>query len=208
MKTLKNKMIFESGDNLYFIADTHFDHGNIRIFCNRPFSNLSEMNDSMIDNWNRTVTDDDTVFILGDFCWSSGQRYLEFARKLKGKKILILGNHDFNRLPEDWAGCFEAVYERLEIWIGTTQIVLDHYPMREWNGMQRGSYQLHGHAHNNDQRVYHKNQLNVCVENIEYTPIPYKTVKALIDLQAGAWLSRTDPAHIQARKLLLQKCIR
>lgn len=53
----------------YYIADLHFCHTNIINFDNRPFFSVDEMNRELISNWNSVVTNNDTVMILGDFCW-------------------------------------------------------------------------------------------------------------------------------------------
>lgn len=53
----------------YYIADTHFGHRNVINFDGRPFHDITEMKLALIARWNRRVTNKDTVFILGDFCW-------------------------------------------------------------------------------------------------------------------------------------------
>ena len=53
----------------YFISDLHFGHLNIIRLDNRPFTTLEEMDNKLIENWNNTVTRDDTIYILGDFSW-------------------------------------------------------------------------------------------------------------------------------------------
>lgn len=53
--------------NIFFTSDTHFWHENIIKFCNRPFSSVEEMNDTIIENWNKVVGENDIVFHLGDF---------------------------------------------------------------------------------------------------------------------------------------------
>lgn len=53
--------------NKWFIADTHFSHFNIIRYTGRPFSNVEEMDQTLIRNWNSLVEDEDLVFFLGDF---------------------------------------------------------------------------------------------------------------------------------------------
>lgn len=56
------------GSRVFFTSDTHFNHTNIIRFCNRPFKDVSHMNETIISNWNRVVGPEDIVFHLGDFC--------------------------------------------------------------------------------------------------------------------------------------------
>jgi calcineurin-like phosphoesterase family protein len=53
------------GKNFY-IADLHFGHWNIVRYDNRPFESIEEMDNALIRNWNNVVSDEDTVYILGD----------------------------------------------------------------------------------------------------------------------------------------------
>lgn len=52
------------GSKVFFTSDTHFYHGNIIRFCNRPFKDVEVMNETIISNWNNTVGQDDIVFHL------------------------------------------------------------------------------------------------------------------------------------------------
>lgn len=137
----------------YYIADTHFGHANVIRYDNRPFDNVKNMDDAIITLWNETVTDDDTVYILGDFSWYKEDETLKILKSLKGKKILIKGNHD--RVSNKISRCFDKVCDYLEITDNGTKVVMSHYPMPFWNGQFRDSIHLYGHVHNS-------HQWNVC----------------------------------------------
>jgi len=40
---------------IYFTADPHFNHSNILKLNNRPFDNIDQMNNKIIQNWNSCV---------------------------------------------------------------------------------------------------------------------------------------------------------
>ena len=129
----------------YYIADTHFDHENIIHFDNRPFKSVEEMNDYLIKCWNSVVTNDDHVYILGDFCWSTEKRWIELLEKLNGRKTLIRGNHDI--APSTSRKYFEDVKEYKEISDNGRKVVLCHYPIPCYKNHFYGWYHLYGHVH-------------------------------------------------------------
>lgn len=70
-------MIFNfNPEHTFFTSDTHFNHANIIRFCNRPFKDVEQMNETLIANWNRVVGTNDIVFHLGDFCLGGAAEYL------------------------------------------------------------------------------------------------------------------------------------
>ena len=85
-------------EKIFMIADTHFGDENIIKFEGRPFKSVKEMNQTMIENWNSVVSDEDTVFVLGDFI--SDASCLPLIDNLKGHIKLILGNHDISFVKE------------------------------------------------------------------------------------------------------------
>ena len=87
------------GKNFY-ISDTHFGHQNIIKLDNRPFKDCDQMENVLVMNWNNNVTSEDTVYILGDFCWLDGQEWDRILNRLNGHKILIKGNHDVKRINQ------------------------------------------------------------------------------------------------------------
>jgi calcineurin-like phosphoesterase family protein len=133
--------------SIFFTSDLHFGHQNIIRFDNRPFTSVAEMDVEIVRRWNAKVTDEDTVYILGDISWHNPQRTAAIIKSLKGHKILIKGNHD--RLNGELRACFEEVVDYKEITLdGNKHIVLCHYPIVFFNRHHYGAYMLYGHVHN------------------------------------------------------------
>lgn len=143
--------------NQYFISDTHFCHKNIIKFYRHPyFSNVTQMNDAIIQQWNATVkSQNDVVYHLGDVAFykkSKPEILQEILPNLKGRKILILGNHDD---PSHLAPFFEEIHQLLEIpnfhyntYPQVKKITLCHYSMITWNKSYRSEHiHLFGHSH-------------------------------------------------------------
>lgn len=132
--------------NKFYIADWHYNHANAIAFDNRPFTSVEEMNESLIQRWNNVVGDEDTVYILGDMFWCKQEEAMPVLDKLKGKKILIKGNHDKCN-NTDFAKKFEKITEYMEIKDGDRNIVLCHYPIPCFKNHFYGWYHLYGHVH-------------------------------------------------------------
>lgn len=87
---------------IFFISDTHFGHANIIRFCNRPFGTIEEMDEALVANWNGKVGGNDTVYFLGDlFFRASIDRVRDILGRLKGRKHLIIGNHDSSWMTKE-----------------------------------------------------------------------------------------------------------
>lgn len=80
--------------SIFFTADHHFGHAKIIRYEDRPFRDVGHMNQVMIDNWNKVVREEDTVYVLGDFALGKIDESLKILDHLSGKKILLVGNHD------------------------------------------------------------------------------------------------------------------
>ena len=79
----------------YYISDLHLFHEASIGFDGRPFRNLEEMHAEIVRKWNSKVTNGDTVYILGDMSMrGKNEDLIALVAILKGKKILIRGNHD------------------------------------------------------------------------------------------------------------------
>ena len=167
----------------YFTSDQHFGHFNIIRLCQRPFASLEEMDEVLLAKWNAKVKDSDRVFILGDLFFRARDP-VGTLRRLKGRKTLILGNHD-----SSWTGkvelprYFESVHTMLETSDGEHTLTLCHYPMMTFNHCMR-AYMLHGHIHGNTNADYwpylqsHDRILNASVEVNNYEPVTFAELVA------------------------------
>lgn len=85
-----------------YISDLHLFHKSVtkagKDFDNRPYQNIEEMNEDILQKWNSAVTNADHVYILGDLIWRFNENNKEAAmtllKNLNGNLHLILGNHD------------------------------------------------------------------------------------------------------------------
>lgn len=153
---------------IYFISDTHFYHYNIIQYCDRPFNDIGTMNDYMIKKWNSVVTNDDTVYFLGDFGFGDKDMLTSICSQLNGRKIMLRGNHDYRRGKQSWRDIgFEEVYDKkIEF---NDNIILSHEPKNVNDDM----INIHGHIHNIplSKDFNQDNHFCVSVEMIDYTPI-------------------------------------
>lgn len=141
----------------YYIADCHFFHGslNYQMDC-RGFADAEEMNNHMIEQWNKKVRWNDEVVILGDFSLGKADETNRVLEELNGFLYLIEGNHDpFGRKKGYNAARFKWIRPYAELNDNHRKVVLCHYPILCYNGQYlRGSsgapktYMLYGHVHN------------------------------------------------------------
>ena len=130
----------------FYIGDWHYSHENAIRFDNRPYNNVYEMNEDLIRRWNSVVGDDDTVYVLGDMFWCNASQAIPVLDQLKGKKVLVKGNHD--RCHDNkFKNKFERIVDYLEIEDDGRRVVLCHYPIPCFKNHFYGWYHLYAHVH-------------------------------------------------------------
>jgi len=181
----------------YFIADTHFGHENILKMCGRPFDSIEAMNEALIAAWNGQVTGNDTVFLLGDmfFRCTNPEHIL---RQLKGRKRLIIGNHDSSWMTKvDLKKHFVSVDNFLEINDGVRSITLCHYPLLTWKHKLR-TYMVHGHIHNDTSSDYfpllasRERVLNAGVDINNFRPVTFEELQENNRIFKDIWLKQNS----------------
>lgn len=168
---------------IFVTSDTHYGHHNI---CKgtsqweggyRDFCNPDEMNGILVENINRLVGRNDTLYHLGDWSFGGIQNIWNFRKQLRCENIhLVYGNHDEHiinnrELPNAWIryGSGEIVdtekstsdYDEqacAQDLFKSTQHVLtfkhnkktyfcSHYSHQIWNKSHHGVRHLFGHSH-------------------------------------------------------------
>lgn len=191
----------------FYISDTHFGHVNALTFDGRPYAAIEQSDAQMTENWNSVVTDEDTVYILGDFAMKKirQEAYLSYMKALNGKKVLVLGNHDitsFSKEERRKAKLIEVCnYKEVKEDNGCI-VICSHYPILFYRGDYKPfMYHFCGHVHTSREDKFlsqwinqlvlsretkadsYGNILNVgCMKDyMNYTPQPFWRLKQIID---------------------------
>ena len=167
-----------SFERIWFIGDTHFRHSNLIKYCSRPFSSSEEMDEQLIKNWNKVVGREDRVFMLGDFALCGKDKIIEIGQQLKGRKILIMGNHDGASLTTYYNAGFEMA-SKFPI-LFKEFFILSHEPQ---NIQENGMYvNIFAHIHTNPSfKTASAQSYCVSAERINYTPIEFNEIYKAIE---------------------------
>lgn len=179
-------------DKVWFTSDLHFWHKNICKYCNRPYETIEEMNQGIIDNWNSVVKEDDTVFVLGDLGFCGIEKLRPLMSQLKGKIILIQGNHDSDYIMSTLY--YEKIINNFDRLMSITiigdeecpnqELTLCHFPMIDWYNKEKGSWMIHGHQHQlPGTPSCSAAHYDVGVDKNNWTPISFEQLKINITKQ-------------------------
>ncbi len=158
---------------IYVVSDTHFGHENIIKFCNRPFANVEEMNETLVSKWNDTVRPNDIVYHLGDVYFRDGNTVLH---RLNGRKRLVLGNHDDPNDPS-----LRKTFEKIMLlrWFTDLGLLLTHVPIHvsQLETKRFGDKMANVHGHIHDQPSPVGPYINVSVEHTNYAPVNINAIR-------------------------------
>lgn len=156
--------------NYFFSADAHYGHHNVIKYSNRPFSNVDEMNHTLITNYNSVVSDNDYFIHVGDFTLANTEYANDIIRQLNGQKLFLIGSHDYwmkGKGPHIWERKIEGEY-----------IFASHYPHHSWPRSHYNSWHIFGHHHSTlklDGKRY-----DVGIDNNNYFPVSFDQLKQIM----------------------------
>lgn len=164
---------------LWTISDTHFGHANMLTFKRedgitpvRQFENVEEMDEVMVDNWNRIVKPQDHVYHLGDVCMNP--KHLDICFRLNGHKRLILGNHDHWDMRK-----YQPYFEKIFASRVFDGMIMTHIPVHV-DSLGRFGANVHGHVHLNS--LPDPRYVNACVEVRRFAPVALEDIKKEVRL--------------------------
>ena len=150
----------------YVISDTHFGHKKLVEI--RGYTTIEEHDRDLIEKWNSIVTDNDTVWHLGDVYFGGAKNHAMLG-ELRGIKRLVLGNHDAYPL-EIYQQYFRRIYGAAPY----KDCLLTHVPVHTQQMGRRFRLNVHGHMHShilNDPRY-----VCVSVEQTDGYPVLLKDI--------------------------------
>ena len=169
-----------------FISDYHFGHEFMAKI--RGFKDIHEMNEHIIKEHNSVVHKKDITYILGDITANTDKWYF-LLDQMKGRKIVILGNHDEPKHVSELLKYVETVAGMIKY----KGIFLSHCPVHPQELEYRVPINIHGHLHeynvtkqiisgtrDTKKGINDPRYVNVSCEQLNYKP---KTLKELgVDL--------------------------
>ena len=164
---------------IFFTSDTHFGHSKSFITEPRGFKTVEEMNEAIIERWNKIVKPDDIVYHLGDVFLNNDLIGLECMKCLNDQIFMIWGNHDTNNRKDMLARECHILggWYAYQIKIGKLNFYLSHYPTITSNYDEKYFSQhiinLHGHTHQQKNFLYPNNPFiyHVGVDSHDCAPV-------------------------------------
>lgn len=154
----------------FFTSDEHLFHSNIIRFCIRPFENVHEMHECIIERNNEVVKPGDTVVHAGDYSFANKEITSRVISRLNGVHIFLKGSHD-KWLPSN----------TLQIWekkIGDHYVIVCHYSLRVWPRSHYNSWQLFGHSHGKLNTI--GKQYDIGVDNNNFYPVSMDEIETIM----------------------------
>ncbi|MCR5846651.1 MAG: hypothetical protein K6G75_00810 [Lachnospiraceae bacterium] len=193
----------------FFTADLHFGDNEIIERESRPFGDVREFTDAFVKNVNDVASEDDILYILGDWInYNKTNRHtheeiketLEICKRLTPKVILIDGNNEQRAIEEIYGGDFEK-FRSLAKECGFADFVreadvafegkryhLIHHP----KDYEKGVLNLFGHTHRGT-GLWKPFGFNMCVDLNYFRPFSQEDIYKLLKMKE--WWDNDPDTH-------------
>lgn len=172
---------------IFFTSDTHFMHDVGFLYEPRGFTNIEDMNEAIVERWNKVVKPGDIVYHLGDTMLKDTARGCELMKRLNGQIFLIWGNHDsdarknaiFENCPNIIGGwyAYQIKHNKMNIYISHYPTITSNYDEKHFS---QHVLNLHGHTHQQKNFLYPNNPFcyHVGMDSHNCTPVHIDEVMA------------------------------
>lgn len=187
---------------IWATSDLHFFHNREFLYKPRGFNSIEEHNEIIVQNWNKSIKNTDTVYLLGDLMLNNNEGGIKLLNQLQGKIYYIRGNHctdnrcelykNTNMIP--LSGDFHTSWASLEKIKGYS-LYLSHYPtmigsLEDMSPLRKRLINIHGHLHTKN-KFYQDIPFmyNVALDAHNNTPVSFDEVIADIEKEKDKCLS-------------------
>lgn len=135
------------------MISTFVSHNREFLYKPRGFDNIWDMNNAIVENWNKIVDIEDDIYVLGDLMLNDNDEGARLIKSLKGKLHIVLGNHD----SDTRAMMYNMFWNVEEVSYATVlkyngyHFYLSHYPTftanLEKESLKKCTINLYGHTH-------------------------------------------------------------
>lgn len=169
--------------NILFTSDPHLGHpsavGWRRDLLGIDFHDVDNMNEWVIDCWNKQVAKRDVVWILGDVAWNN--EALKLLDLCHGIKHVVLGNHDKNLNIRQLVKHVNKVFGIVKNY----DMVFSHCPVHPSELQYRWNFNVHGHIHHPERCLNQNQYFNVNIDVQRGRFVPLEELKATKERLCG-----------------------
>ncbi len=187
----------------FFTSDLHFGSEEIIEREARPFKNIREFEDVFVSNVNSVATQEDTLFVVGDWInynneYQSDPSVFEISRRILPSIVIVLGNGEKRLMEKHYHGDFkemrssliqygiEDVVDSMYIEFGGEHFFLTHHPKDHVDEC----INLFGHTHRGS-GLWKPYGLNVGIDLNHFRPFSEAEILRLLKMKREWW--DTDP---------------
>lgn len=188
----------------HFTSDTHHNHSRIIQYSGRPFANVTEMNEAILDGINGMVRRDDHLVIAGDVAFGDPA---PFFRRINCDNIyVVIGSHD-PMIDYKTSHKIKYICDAMFLELNGQQMVITHCPHLCWDKSHYGSWNLFGHLHSGtsdkgdrgedekgnslfSQVINHAKMLDIGVDGHAFMPWTFEQLKEVLDRKPGFLVKR------------------